>query len=160
MSSQQSVHFPIETTTRFGESLCPSRVETLKVRLRQRLASQARIKLPIGYKRLERDLGPTGGETSIRRDSVERLMEEDAQEGRPLLAAFAINARGSGLPAPWFFRKAQLLGRFAGEPEDVEAFAFHAKELHRCRAYYADDASIDPAGWNLRDDQRKETEHA
>lgn len=104
----------------------------LKLRLRRQLVARARMKLPIDYERLASGLRPIADEASVLRDALERLMEEDVFDGRPFLAALAVSGRGSGLPSPWFFRKAQSLGRFTGDPEGVEAFAFHARELHRC----------------------------
>lgn len=76
------------------------------------------------------------GETDALRYALEQLMEEDARAGRPLVAAFAVSGLGNGLPAPWFFRKAESLGKFAGPFTDLEAFAFHARELHRSIAHY------------------------
>ena len=58
-------------------------------------------------------------------------MDDDADEGLPLLAAVAVKALDPGLPAPWFFRKAEDMGLFAGDPADLEAYAFHAREFYR-----------------------------
>lgn len=110
----------------------------LASRLRRELTARARCGAPVTYRSLAGVLPPRRREASLLRDILEQLMEEDAREGRPLIAALAVGACGGGLPASWFFRKAEILGRFAGDPRDVEAFAFHARELHRsiidCRA--------------------------
>jgi hypothetical protein len=105
----------------------------LEVRLQRELTSQACLGLPTTYRRLRGRLSlPELPETSPLRTPLEDLMEEDAAAGRPFIASLAVNARGGGLPAPWFFRKAEGLGRFAGAAGDaVETFAFHAKELRR-----------------------------
>ena len=117
----------------------PSRSRDLKAeadgslasRLRRELTARARCGTPVTYRSLAGVLPPARREASRLRDILEQLMEEDAREGRPLIAALAVDACGNGLPASWFFSKAEILGRFAGDPRDVEAFAFHARERHR-----------------------------
>lgn len=71
------------------------------------------------------------------RDALERLMDDDADDGRPFLAAIAVRTMGPGLPELWFFPKAESIGRFAGDAADVEAYALHARELHRAIAFHA-----------------------
>ena len=109
----------------------------LQAQLKEALVARAFSRLPITYRRL-RSLLPAlaDGETDALRDALEQLMEEDVRAGRPLVAALAVGALDNGLPAPWFFRKAESLGKFAGPFTDLEAFAFHARELHRSISHY------------------------
>ena len=58
---------------------------------------------------------------------LERLMEQDAEAGRPLRAALVISRARAGLPADGFFDKAKLLGVFDG----VEFTRFHQACLAR-----------------------------
>lgn len=97
--------------------------KVLKTRLREELFLQAQTRLPITYERLAKRIVVSGAIGAIR-NALERLMDDDADEGRPLLAAVAVGALDPGLPAPWFFRKAESLGLFTGDPLNVEAFAF------------------------------------
>jgi hypothetical protein len=60
----------------------------------------------------------------------ERLVEEDAAAGRPLIAALAISKARGGLPASGLFDCARRLGRFAGDPDGQDAWSFHAAELN------------------------------
>lgn len=71
------------------------------------------------------------------RNALEQLMDDDADEGRPLLAAVAVKALEPGLPEPWFFRKVESIGLFTGDPADVEAYAFHAREFYRAVRFHA-----------------------
>jgi hypothetical protein len=63
-------------------------------------------------------------------EALEHLMEEDAAADRPFIAALAISRARGGLPAPGFFDCARRLGRFAGDPEGQDAWAFHAAEVN------------------------------
>jgi hypothetical protein len=63
-------------------------------------------------------------------EALERLMEEDAAADRPLIAALAISKVRGGLPAHGFFDCARRLGRFAGDPDGLDAWSFHAAELN------------------------------
>lgn len=116
-----------------GIPIAPVDDNALKTRLREELLLQARTRLPITYARLAESM--VGSEaTGVIRGALEQLMDDDADEGLPLLAAVAVNALDPGLPAPWFFRKAEDMGLFAGDPADLEAYAFHAREF--CRAIH------------------------
>lgn len=120
----------------------------LGLRLRQELTRQAILRIPTTYGRLAERLSFASAKASQRIDeALETLMVEDAREGRPLLSALAVAAVTPGLPAPRFFRRASALGLFAGAPEDVEGYAFHARELRRAILFYArpDPASAAPA---------------
>lgn len=61
--------------------------------------------------------------------ALERLMEEDAEAGRPFIAALAVSKVRNGLPAIGFFECARRFGRFNGDPNGIEAQSFHATEL-------------------------------
>ena len=114
----------------------PSNDAVLKERLRHELVKQAHKRFPTTYVRLARTVAASSiVETAMLASALEQLMEEDAGEDHPLVAALVVSL-GIGLPAPWFFRKARDLGKFDGQPSDVEAFAFHARELQRAISYY------------------------
>ncbi|AZO41587.1 hypothetical protein EJ076_11075 [Mesorhizobium sp. M7D.F.Ca.US.005.01.1.1] len=110
--------------------IAPADDNALKRRLREELLLQARTRLPITYARLAKSMVGSEG-TGVIRDALEQLMDDDADEGLPLLAAVVVRALEPGLPAPWFFRKAEDMGLFAGDPTDLEAYAFHAREFYR-----------------------------
>ncbi|KQU87780.1 hypothetical protein ASD12_30465 [Mesorhizobium sp. Root102] len=116
--------------------ITPSDASTLKTRLREELLLQAQTRLPITYARLADSMVGSDA-TGVIRDALEQLMDDDAAEGLPLLAAVAVKALELGLPAPWFFRKAEDMGLFAGDPADLEAYAFHAREFYRAVSLHA-----------------------
>lgn len=125
----------------------PKNREVLTTRIRHELVRQARLGLPTTYGRLAKRISLSSPDGSgIIEKALEILMEDDVRADRPLLAALAVNTVMQGLPAPWFFRKALNLGTFAGDPRDVEAFAFHAKELRRAILFYAFDFDIEASG--------------
>ena len=68
--------------------------------------------------------------------ALERLMEEDAQVGRPFIAALVLSKSRGGLPAMGFFDCARRLGRFAGDPDGGEARSFHATELNAAQKFW------------------------
>lgn len=50
-------------------------------------------------------------------------MREDAEQGRPFLAALVVSRRGEGVPARGFFDLALALGRFPADPaQHAEAY--------------------------------------
>jgi hypothetical protein len=106
--------------------------------LRSALREQAKVGAPVAYGELARRLGLQPPH-SIHRltEALERLMEEDALAGRPLLAALAASKAKRGLPGPGFFLKARQLGVFSGEADGPEADAFYAEALQRAIAYYS-----------------------
>jgi hypothetical protein len=57
-------------------------------------------------------------------------MEEDAEAGRPFIAALVLSKARRGLPAVGFFDCARRLGRFTGDSNGVEARSFYATELN------------------------------
>jgi hypothetical protein len=109
----------------------------LKDDLRDELLGRVRTGLPATYKELADRLA-LAPPYMIHRitEALERLMDEDAAAGRPLLAAFAVSKARSGVPARGFFLKAQTLGLFSGDPEGREALEFHARELRRALRFY------------------------
>lgn len=110
--------------------IAPADDNVLKTRLREELLLQAQTGLPITYARLAESMVGSDA-TGVIRDALKQLMDDDADEGLPLLAAVAVKALEPGLPAPWFFLKAEDMGLFAGDPVDLEAYAFHAREFYR-----------------------------
>jgi NFU1 iron-sulfur cluster scaffold homolog, mitochondrial len=68
--------------------------------------------------------------------ALERLMGEDAEAGRPFVAALVISKTRGGLPAMGFFDCARRLGRFTGDPNGVEARSFHAAELKAAQKFW------------------------
>jgi hypothetical protein len=125
---------PLVPANRLDAGACnpiaPADANALKTRLREELLMQAQARLPITYARLAESMVDSDA-TGVIRDALEQLMDDDAGEGRPLLAAVAVKALEPGLPAPWFFRKAEDMGLFDGDPADLEAHAFHAREFYR-----------------------------
>lgn len=73
----------------------------------------------------------------IRRTSalLERAMAEDAAAARPFLAAVVVS-RAEGVPRRGFFERAQVLGRFHGEPNGPEARAFFEAEFRAAIKYW------------------------
>jgi hypothetical protein len=102
--------------------------------LRKALASQATAGQTITYAALAERLGLKPPQTIHRlAEALERLMDEDAAAGRPLLAALCTSKARPGLPAPGFFLKARTLGIHSGEADER---AFHASELRRTISFY------------------------
>ena len=67
-------------------------------------------------------------------------MEEDAEAGRPFLAALVLSKARGDLPAAGFFDCAQRLGRFTGDANGVEARSFHATELNAALTFWGGSA--------------------
>lgn len=67
---------------------------------------------------------------------LEELMEQDARDGVPLIAALVVSKQRGGLPAPGFFAKARELGRYRGPDDGVAARDYHAAELARAIDYW------------------------
>lgn len=104
--------------------------------LRAELTAVARAGETRTYQQVAQALGLEPPQT-IHRVAValERLMEEDAAAGHPLLAAVVVSRTRDGLPAPGFFAHARNLGRYDGPEQGPQAAAFHAAELaavHEC----------------------------
>jgi len=79
-------------------------------------------------------------------EALEHLMAEDAATDRPFIAAIAISKARGGLPAPGFFDCARRLGRFAGDEEGPEAWAFHAGEFNAAVSFWAATATTGKSG--------------
>jgi hypothetical protein len=109
----------------------------LKEHLRRALIDQARIGSPTTYAELAKRLGLEPPQT-IRRiaEALEILMQEDVAASRPILSVLCVSKTGTGIPQPGFFRAAQTLGVFSGDPTGPDAIAFHARELHRVLSLY------------------------
>ncbi|TPJ38238.1 hypothetical protein [Mesorhizobium sp. B2-6-5] len=116
--------------------IAPANDSALKIWLREELLLQAQTRLPITYARLAKSLVASDA-AGVIRDALEQLMDDDAEEGLPLLAAVAVKTLEPGLPAPWFFRKAEDMGLFVGDPADLDAYAFHAREFYRAIQLHA-----------------------
>ncbi|WP_158815719.1 hypothetical protein [Methylocapsa sp. S129] len=105
--------------------------------LRKALTDQAQAGKTISYGDLAQRLGLKPPQTIHRlTQALERLMEEDAAAGRPMLAALCVSKTRPGLPGPGFFLKAQALGVFLGDPGGPDAGAFHADEARRVFSFY------------------------
>jgi hypothetical protein len=102
--------------------------------LRKALSDQAKLKKTITYAALAQRLGLKPPQTIHRlAQALERLMDEDAAAGRPLLAALCIGKARPGLPGPGFFLKARTLGLHS---EEADERAFHTSESRRAISFY------------------------
>ena len=111
---------------------CNDEAGALKVRLRRILIEQAQTGPLVPYRDLAGRFGLTPPQTIHRLTGLlEGLMVEDAEMGRPLLAALCVGRLRHNMPAPGFFMIAEALGLFVGEPEGPEAKNFHERELTR-----------------------------
>ena len=121
--------------------------EALAERVRVHLRHIAREALPVTYQALAKalDLQPPNTIHQVT-EALERLMGEDAGNGRPFIAALVISKARGGLPAPGFFERARQLGRFDDDACGPEAWAFHALEFHAAVAFWARPAPVDGTG--------------
>ena len=122
--------------------------DRLAQQLRSCLQNMAAAGLTITYGGLARLLELSPPNTILQITvALEQLMEEDAEVGRPFLAAFVLSKARGGLPAVGFFDCARRLGRFAGDPNGVETRSFHATELIAALKFWGGcDASCDAVG--------------
>jgi len=111
--------------------------ETLARRLRAHLQALATRRLPITYQEAAKGmfLSPPNTIHQVT-EALEQLMAEDAAADRPFIAAMVIGKTRGGLPAPGFFDCAARLGRFAGDATGLDAWSFHAAELHAAVAFW------------------------
>ena len=72
--------------------------------------------------------------------ALERLMQDDAEAGRPFIAALVISKARGGLPAVGFFDCARRLGRFTGDPNGMDARSFHTTELNAALKFWGGSA--------------------
>ena len=112
--------------------------ETLARRLRAHLQTRATQRVPITYQQAAQGLllAPPNTIHQVT-EALEQLMVEDAAADRPFIAAMVISKARGGLPAPGFFDCAARLGRFGGDATCLDAWAFHAAELHAAVAFWA-----------------------
>ena len=81
---------------------------------------------PITYKELAEALELVPPNTIHQvTEALEWLMQEDAANEHPFIAALVIGRARGGLPAPGFFDVARDLGRFDGNPSGSDAAASH-----------------------------------
>ncbi|WP_338071994.1 hypothetical protein [Billgrantia bachuensis] len=99
---------------------------------RQLLEAAPTDSLPMTYQQLAEALGLTPPRTIQQvAQALEALMREDAEQGRPFIAALVVSRRGN-LPAPGFFELAVALDRFPVDPSR-HAEAYH-EEFQRALA--------------------------
>ena len=141
LRQRESDRIMLESDVMVEDSHEPSQAmdgEALKIRLRKELLIQVQARLPVTYASLAERISVSSPDVmGAIRNALENLMDDDADGGRPFLAALVVRALEAGLPAPWFFRKAESLGLFVGDPTNVEAYAFHATEFHSAIRFYA-----------------------
>jgi CBS domain-containing protein len=109
----------------------------MSIRLQRELTKCACRGIPVSYSRLLASVAvaPDADATLVRM-AFERLMDEDGSAARPFLAALAISPERGGRPAAWFFDKARTTGRLAMLSDELEAMAFHARELQQAVLFY------------------------
>lgn len=101
----------------------PNSDDILAAEVRRLLETMPEARLPITYHQVAEALDLTPPRT-IRRvaQALETLMREDAEAGRPFIAALVISRRGD-LPGRGFFDLAVELGRFPADPAQcIEAY--------------------------------------
>lgn len=109
----------------------------LNDRIRELLIDQARTGRPITYKELASRLGLVPPQTIHRvTQALETLMAEDVAAARPLLATLCVSRLNTNMPARGFFKLAETLGVFSGDPEGPQARAFYDQELQRVLTFY------------------------
>ncbi|MEC9483776.1 MAG: hypothetical protein UMU75_10755 [Halomonas sp.] len=109
--------------------------QALPPRIRHFLATSPHEALPVTYRQLAETLGLRPPRTIQRvTQALETLMREDAQHGRPFIAALVVSRRGEGLPAQGFFDLAVVLGRFSPDPAK-HAEAYRREYEQAIRAY-------------------------
>ena len=133
-----------ERATTWSASAIPSKTratcshrDRVAEQLRTSLQNMAAAGLTITYGGLARllELSPPNTIHQIT-VALERLMEEDAEAGRPFIAALVVSKARGGLPAIGFFDCARRLSRFAGDSNGVEARSFHATELNAALTFW------------------------
>jgi hypothetical protein len=138
----------------------PRSREILKALIRKELVRQARLRVPTTYARLAKRI-PLSSHKPLETigKALDALMDDDARENRPLVASLAVETIEPGLPAQHFFRKVSDLGRFSCGARDVEAYAFHAKELQRAIRFYAPASTLELSGELLGRTPDRELHH-
>ncbi len=101
-------------------------------RIRRHLETLAADRLPVTYGQIARSLGLSEpGAIRAVTDALEMTMRQDAEAGRPFIAARAVGRGGGHLPGRGFFELARSLGR-GPKPEESEQ-AFFQRELEAGR---------------------------
>ena len=114
----------------------------LESRVRGHLCLVAAEAKTITYQVLAKALGLTPPNTIHQLVLVlERLMEEDAANANPLIAALVVSRFRGGIPAPGFFDFARHIGRYDGASSGQDAIAFHTKELNTATAFWCETIS-------------------
>ena len=105
----------------------------LATQARRLLEAAPAATLPMTYQQLGEALGLKPPRT-IRRvaQALETLMREDAEQGRPFIAALVVSRRGGSVPAQGFFDLAVALGRFPADTEQHDAV--YREEFRRALA--------------------------
>jgi CBS domain-containing protein len=126
-----------------GKPTGPREERLMSIRLQKELIRRACQGIPTTYRQLLRSVGTVAdADETLVRASLERLMDEDTVAARPFVTALVIGPQAGGLPEPWFFSKARTSGRLASRSDELEAWAFHARELQRAVSYYRTMSSI------------------
>jgi CBS domain-containing protein len=134
---------------RFGRPLGRREERHMSIRLQQELIRHACQGIPTTYRQLLRSVGTVADvDETLVRASLERLMDEDTIAARPFVTALVIGPQAGGLPEPWFFNKARTSGRLASPSDELDAWAFHARELRRAVSYYRTMSSNAAVLWN------------
>lgn len=111
--------------------------QLVSIRLQRELIAWAYRGVPTTYGRLHQSMGAAADvDAALVKAALKRLMDEDAIADRPFVAALAISPQAGGLPEPWFFSKARTCGRMASRSDELEAWAYHARELQRAISFY------------------------
>lgn len=107
-------------------------------RLRQALTPRAATGATVTYQQLAREL-ELRAPASIHRLTLalEALMTEDAEAGRPQIAALVVSRTRDGLPAPGFFAHLRALGLHDGPEQGAAAAACHRRLLAEVANHYA-----------------------
>ena len=110
----------------------------LAPRVREYLRHIAARAEPITYKALADALELTPPNTLHQvAMALEHLMQEDAANGHPFIAALVISKARDGLPAPGFFDCASRLGRFESGTSGPETSEFYGAELAAAVAFWS-----------------------
>ncbi len=121
----------------FGKPTGQRQERLMSIRLQQQLIRHACGGIPTTYGQLLRSVGTVAdADETLVSASLKRLMDEDTIAARPFVTALVIGPQAGGLPEPWFFSKARMSGRLAALSDELEAWAFHARELQRAVSYY------------------------
>jgi hypothetical protein len=109
----------------------------LEERIKEYLCEIAQHAQPVTYQALAKALKLIPPNTIHQLTvALERLIEEDAANDRPLIAAFVISKARGGLPAPGFFECAKRIGRFQGHHSGPDAWAYYKTEFNRAVEFW------------------------